>query len=269
MDILFDNSESFGPGPFIKHWWKKYNDSFQLGFSSIDYFKHKVIKLNIHPTHLKKKGVQYKSVILSETDPAFKIGFSIQDEELMVTILIVKMNVICDVPMKKAFGKCYISIPTANIYPTMIDFNGGIDQRLDYREICDLSCIKDRMSDIIVDIAFIYYRDEWNNIYHITSDCSLSKRICTHRIINLYGNRLVIRSNHKSKCFMDNCLSNCKIIRVNGKELSACNLCNRYEDNFIYQCSNNHICCINCCTKISNLMELGYTDKQSIQLLFE
>ena len=73
------------------------------------------------------------------------------------------------------------------------------------------------------------------------------------------------------KCFTDGCSSNYVFLNVDDKKLNICNLCNGYvsfKDRLLYKCSSDHICCINCFTQISKLLELGCTQKDSIQLLF-
>ena len=130
LDILFETDNSLGCGPFIEYCWREYHNDFKFGFSSLQYFKGEMIKLNIHPTHLRYNGNQYKIVKLSENDPTFKIGFYEQDNELRVKLSVVKMNSIRGIQMKEIVGYCYISIAKSQISPTMISINGGINECL-------------------------------------------------------------------------------------------------------------------------------------------
>ena len=274
LAIIFDNNKSFGPGPFIEYYWKKYRNNFRYRYSSIQYFKSKTIKLNIHPTYLKNNGYQSQTVYLSENDPIFKFKFGVaeEDEILHVELSIVKMNTIFrNLQMKNIMGECYISIPKSQIYPVQLHFRGGINKCISFASICPSSYIKERMSDMIVDIVSIFFCDgkiTSSNIFQVVSQCSLNKRNCINRISDAFGfNIFVICSKLKNyKCFMDGCVSNYFIMCINDncKDLNICNFCNGsvlLKDklfNFFYKCSSDHICCRSCFVHISKLIELGF-----------
>ena len=255
LELLFDDVKCFGPGPFIKYLWQSDDIKFHYGFSSLQYFNHKSISMNIQSTDWENDDGQTKIVNFCKNGPTFTFEFCQQDDMLCVEISIVKIPSIYGLPMNSVLGYCYITIPETQWSPVRIDFNGGIDQTLNYQRVCPIKKCP-MMSEIILDMIIMCYQDQQGVTYHKISHCNLD--LVTngiHFVENTNHSFLLLEQSKNSACFHIACLLKYEVFPLVHGLSTKCDLCNeviQLKRKFYYKCSMNHICCIKCFVGGSN-----------------
>ena len=246
-----------------------------MGFSSIQYYNSKRIKLNVNSKNNEPQGkiIILSVIIFSEKGTIFELEFSQRDNWLRCKLVIRKMRSIYGLKMEWAYGRCDISISNQQVAPHGIFFFGGINEILHNQNVWPLSCITGKITDIVVDIKVKAYDDKWNNRYFIVSDCNLTKRTWIHKLKHKFkGSKFVISSNENIyECFVDGCSLSYRILCWMDKVTLKCQLCQKYVtflDKFYYKCLDHHICCINCFGEITKLLQVGCSVKDSLPILF-